>query len=242
MTSSTPYSSPSSPRSLVVLLAFNEGACIGDTVREVRAVMGTTDVLVVDDGSSDDTAAKARAAGATVIRHPVNLGVAAAEATGLTWAHRRCCQRVVRLDGDGQHDPRSVHRVLARLDAGADLVVGSRYLEASSASSTAFRRAGGRVLSGLLSLLTGQRMTDPTSGLRGFGPRAIALFSTNFPHEYPEPESVLMAVRRGLTVAEVAAEMRPRRTGQSSLTPLGSAFYMAKVCFALVLESLRRPA
>lgn len=224
---------------LIILLAYNEEACIADVVTELRRELPRLDVAVVDDGSRDRTAERAREAGASVLRHPINLGVAAAEATGLLYALRRGYTRVVRMDGDGQHDPQSVAGLLEALERGAELVVGSRYAGTVSFRSTWLRRLGSGLISRLLSSLCKQRISDPTSGFRGFGPRAIRYFSTHFPHDYPEPESVLMASRRGLPIAEVPARMRSRRAGESSLTPWRSTFYMAKVSFALFMERFR---
>lgn len=224
---------------LIILLAHNEEACIADTVTELRRALAGADVLVVDDGSRDGTSASASAAGAIVVRHPFNLGVAAGEATGLLYAARHGYRFAIRMDGDGQHDPRYVPAVYERLEAGAELVIGSRFAGLTSFRSTFLRRFGNGFLSRLLSVLCAQPITDPTSGFRGFGPRAIRFFSETHPHDYPEPESVLMASRNALRIEEVAVEMRPRRTGTSSLTPLRSAFYMVKVSFALVLERVR---
>jgi glycosyltransferase involved in cell wall biosynthesis len=225
---------------LVILLAHNEAECIGSTVRELLQTVPSIDVLVVDDGSSDATASEAHAAGAFVVRHPFNLGVAAAEATGLLYAERNAHPYAVRMDGDGQHDPAFVSALLETLREGADLAVGSRFKALTSFRSSLLRRIGNRFLASLLTTLCRQRVTDPTSGFRGFGPRAIRSFSREHPHDYPEPESWLMAYRQGLRVCEVAVRMRPRRTGVSTLTPLRSALYMVKVSFALVLE-LARP-
>ena len=227
------------PRRLVLLLAYNESACIHETVREVRQEVPDADVLVIDDGSRDETAAVARAAGALVARHPINLGVAAAEATGLLYAQRAGYTAVVRMDGDGQHAAGSARALFQALDAGAELAVGSRFLERATFRSTLLRRLGNRYLSLVLTRLCGQRVTDPTSGFRGFGGRAIAYFARVHPHDYPEPESLFMACRGGFRVVEASVEMRPRRTGTSSLTPLRSAFYMLKVTFAHLLERLR---
>jgi glycosyltransferase involved in cell wall biosynthesis len=224
---------------LIVVLAHNEAACIADTVAELRAVAPGAEVLVVDDGSRDDTAARAAAAGARVLRHPFNLGVAAGEASGLLYAKRAGFACVVRVDGDGQHDPQALQSVVAGVRDGADLVVGTRYGALETFQSTTLRRFGSRFLARLLSRLSGTRITDPTSGYRGFGPRAIAYFAEEHPHDYPEPESVLMAAQKGFRVVEVPVQMRPRRTGTSSLTALRSGFYMAKVSFALVLQRMR---
>jgi glycosyltransferase involved in cell wall biosynthesis len=226
-------------RTVIILLAYNEEASIAATVRELRGQLPAVDVLVVDDGSADATAARAREAGARVVRHPFNLGVAAGESTGLLYALRQGYARALRMDGDGQHDPQSVPLLLTALDAGAELVVGSRFAGVASFQSTWLRRLGSRFIAHLLSSLCRQRITDPTSGFRGFGPQAMRLFSTRFPHDYPEPESVLMASRQHLPIVEVPVRMRSRRAGMSSLTPWRSVFYMAKVSFALLLERFR---
>lgn len=226
-------------RTLIILLAYNEEASIAATVRELRGQLPAVDVLVVDDGSRDATAARAREAGAGVVRHPFNLGVAAGESTGLLYALRQGYARALRMDGDGQHDPQSVPLLLKALDEGAELVVGSRFAGVASFQSTWLRRLGSRFIAHLLSSLCRQRITDPTSGFRGFGPRAMRLFSTRFPHDYPEPESVLMASRQHLPIVEVPVRMRSRRAGLSSLTPWRSVFYMVKVSFALLLERFR---
>ncbi|QRK08697.1 glycosyltransferase family 2 protein [Archangium violaceum] len=224
---------------LIILLAYNEEACIADVVAELRRELPGIDVAVVDDGSRDQTSERAYAAGAHVVRHPINLGVAAAEATGLLYALRHGYSRAVRMDGDGQHDPHSVPAMLKALEQGAELVVGSRFAGVASFRSTWLRRFGSRLISGLLSSLCKQRITDPTSGFRGFGPRAMRFFSTRFPHDYPEPESVLMASRQHFPIVEVPVRMRSRRAGASSLTAWRSTFYMAKVSFALFMERFR---
>ncbi|MHB1846710.1 MAG: glycosyltransferase family 2 protein [Deltaproteobacteria bacterium] len=237
---------------LVVLLAFEEEAAIGRVVAETRAALPEAEILVVDDGSSDQTATAARDAGATVARHPWNLGVAAAEATGLRYAQRHGHRAVVRMDGDGQHDPQSGRALLAAIERGAELAVGSRFFGpaeppaadgaaslAPGFRSTAARRSGNALLARIVSSLCGQRLTDPTSGLRAFGGRAIPFFAARFPHDYPEPESLVWASREGFRLEELPVRMRPRLAGQSSLTPLRSSYYMLKVTFALALELAR---
>jgi len=224
---------------LIAVLAYNESASIRDTLAEVSAAAPGASVVVVDDGSLDQTAPAARAQGAQVIRHPINLGVAAAEATGLRYALQRGCRAVIRMDGDGQHDPGAITRFVAAMDAGADMVVGSRYLERGGFQSTFMRRFGNGLLCKILALLCRQRFTDPTSGFRGFSGRALTFFAHQFPHDYPEPESLLWASRQGFRVVEVPVAMRSRQSGVSSLNPARSAYYMIKVCFALGLELLR---
>jgi glycosyltransferase involved in cell wall biosynthesis len=224
---------------LVILLAFDEEAAIARSVEEVIRELPGCDVLVVDDGSADRTALLARAAGASVVRHAFNLGVAAAESTGLRFALAHGYDAALRMDGDGQHDPASARALLEAVAGGAELAVGTRFAGLESYRSSAVRRAGNRFLSRLVSLLCGRPLTDPTSGFRAFGGRALPFFAEHFPHDYPEPESLVWACRRGFRVQELPARMRPRTAGQSSLTPLGSAYYMIKVSFALTLELWR---
>jgi glycosyltransferase involved in cell wall biosynthesis len=226
-------------RPLAVLLAFGEEACIGRTVREVQAALPGADVLVVDDGSTDRTAQEALAAGALVARHPINLGVAAAESTGLEYARRHGYGAVVRMDGDGQHDPAFAGALLDAVREGADLAVGTRFGDLRSFESTPLRRAGNAFLSSVVSALCRQKVTDPTSGFRAFSARAAAFFAEVQPHDYPEPESLLMAHRQGFRLREVPVRMRPRTSGRSSLTPGRSAYYMVKTSLALTLELLR---
>jgi glycosyltransferase involved in cell wall biosynthesis len=226
---------------LAILPARDEGASVGATVRELRVNLPQLDVLVVDDGSTDDTAAAAERAGATVLRHPTGQGVARAEATALRYAEERNYRHVVRLDADGQHDPASVPAVLAALEH-ADLVVGSRFLGEDASASTVPRRLGSRLLAAMLWVSTGQKLTDPTSGFRGFGPRGVALLHRAELTGYPEPESILLALRSGLRVAEVPVRMRPRGAGKSSLTPLTSTRFMVKATVAIARELLRRRA
>jgi glycosyltransferase involved in cell wall biosynthesis len=226
-------------RALAVLLAHDEEACIARTVREVRQALPGADVLVVDDGSADGTAREARAAGALVARHPINLGVSAAEATGLTYADRHGYGAVVRMDGDGQHDPAFAAALLAAVEEGADLVVGTRFGDLRSYESTAVRRAGNAFLAWVVSTLCRQRLTDPTSGFRAFSRRCAAFFARVHPHDYPEPESLLMAHRQAFAIRELPVRMRPRTTGRSSLTALRSAYSMVKTSLALTLELLR---
>jgi glycosyltransferase involved in cell wall biosynthesis len=228
-----------SDRVLIAVLAYNEAASIRETVAEILAQVDCADVVVIDDGSSDDTAPRATSAGAIVIRHPINLGVAAGEATGLRYALAGGYRAVLRMDGDGQHDPRAAQQLFAALGQGAEVAVGSRYLEKAGFQSTSARRAGNAVLCRLLALLCGQRLTDPTSGFRAFGGRAIAFFAFHFPNDYPEPESLLWASREGFRIEEVPVEMRPRRAGRSSLGASRSAYYMVKVCLAMSLELVR---
>jgi len=226
-------------RTLVVIPAYNEGGNIAQVVSDVRASFGG-EVAVVDDGSDDDTAGLARAAGATVLRHPCNLGIGAAVQTGFLYALAHGCDQVLRLDGDGQHDPAFIPRFLDLLATGeADIVVGSRFLAREGYQSTLVRR-GGIVILGLLSALVGARVTDPTSGYWGLSRRAVELLARYQPDDYPETQALVLAARAGCRIREVPVVMQARSTGRSSISgALHAGFYMFKVILAVLIERLR---
>ena len=237
-------------RLLVIIPAFNESAAIGRTVAEVRAagLHGLSvqdglslDILVVDDGSSDDTAHRAREAGAMVVRLPFNLGIGGAVQTGYRYAAGRGYDIAVQVDGDGQHDARYLQEVLRPVMEGrADMSVGSRFLGAKEGfRSSAARRFGIRFFSFLIRLLTGLTVRDTTSGFRACGRRLIAVFAAYYPHDYPEPEAIVVARRLGCSVTEVPVVMRPRSSGSSSIALLRPLHYMLKVSGAILLHTLK---
>ena len=230
-------------RILVILPALNEGRNVGPTVRGILRQLPSADLLVINDGSGDDTTAEARRAGAKVLELPYNLGIGAAVQAGFQFASAHDYDIVLRNDGDGQHAPSNNLDLLARLDAGdVDVVIGSRFIGAQGDYGTPLlRRLGGAILARLLSAIIGQRVTDPTSGCAAFNRRAIRLFAQAFPHDYPEPEAIVMLHRSGLRQVEVSARMNPRQHGDSSITPLRSVYYMIKVILAILINLLRRP-
>jgi hypothetical protein len=228
---------------VALVLAWNEEASLPALLAELARDCPDWTIVVVSDGSTDGTARRARESGVVVIELPFNSGVAAAEQTGLLWAGNSGARVVVRLDGDGQHPPSEARRVVdGLLASGADVAVGSRFLHEGGYRSTRLRRGGIRWLTFLLSILGGLRITDPTSGLRAFGPRALALLADVYPDEYPEPESNLLMGRAGLRLVEVPVTMRARGGGHSSLGGWTAIYYPIKVTFALLVEALRRPA
>lgn len=225
-------------RVLVIIPAYNEAGAIGDTVAGVRRHCAH-DIVVIDDGSADDTARRAAGAGAEVLRHPCNLGIGAAVQTGYLYALHHGYDLVIRQDGDGQHDPSYIPEFTAILERGdGDLIVGSRFLAREGFQSTLVRRIGIAILS-VVSALVGTRTTDPTSGYWGINRRALAVLAHSFPDDYPETEAMLIAAAAGCRVLEVPVVMRERRTGRSSIGTLLSGFYMAKVILALLILHLR---
>jgi glycosyltransferase involved in cell wall biosynthesis len=232
----------SSPRVVAVVPAWNESGAIAGVVDAIRAVDAGIDVVVVDDASEDDTAAVAGACGAVVLRLPFNVGIGGAVQTGLRFALDGGYELAVRLDGDGQHDASEIPKILAPVLAGeADLVIGSRFVDGSGSYRPPLaRRLGIRVFARLVSALGGQRVTDTTSGFVALSRTGIELFAAEYPHDYPEVEATLVALKSGLRLTQVQVEMRERASGSSSITFVRSLYYIVKVMLALLVASLRR--
>ena len=232
------------PRVLVIIPAFNESGAIVRTVRDVLAA-GTpglpVDALVVDDGSSDDTAARAKMAGALVVRLPFNLGIGGAVQTGYRYAWAHGYDIAVQVDGDGQHDTLYLKDVVGPVaDGRVDMCIGSRFLAGKEGfRSSVLRRSGIRFFSFLIRLLTGLTIQDTTSGFRACGRRLIGVFASYYPHDYPEPEAIVVARRLGCSVVEVPVVMRPRSSGASSIAFLKPVYYMLKVSGAILLHTLK---
>jgi glycosyltransferase involved in cell wall biosynthesis len=231
-------------RVVAVVPAFEEEAAIGAVVAEITAFDPSIDVVVVDDGSSDGTGAAAAAAGATVVRLPFNLGIGAAVQTGFRWALERGYDLAVRLDGDGQHDPAELPKLLAPIERDeADVVTGSRFREEEDGYRPPLgRRVGITWFARLVSLLSGQRVTDTTSGFQALNRSGIELFARDYPSDYPEVEATVLVLKHRLRLAEVPVRMREREHGSSSITFVRSVYYAIKVTLALFVAMGRRYA
>jgi glycosyltransferase involved in cell wall biosynthesis len=231
-------------RVVAVVPAFEEEAAIGPVVAEIVAFDPSIDVVVVDDGSSDGTGAAAAAAGATVVRLPFNLGIGAAVQTGFRWALERDYDLAVRLDGDGQHDPAELPKLLAPIERGeADVVTGSRFREDEQGYRPPLgRRVGITWFARLVSVLAGQRVTDTTSGFQALSREGIELFARDYPSDYPEVEATVLVLKHRLRLVEVPVRMREREHGSSSITFLRSVYYAIKVTLALFVAMGRRYA
>jgi glycosyltransferase involved in cell wall biosynthesis len=226
-------------RTLVIIPILNEAQNIAAVVAAVRAQFAG-DIVVVDDGSEDDSAQRARGAGALVLRHACNLGIGAAVQTGFLYALGHGYDAVVRLDGDGQHDPSFLPQFLHALETGqADVVVGSRFLAREGYQSTVVRRVGILIL-GVLSALVGAHVTDPTSGYWALNRRAFAALARSQPDDYPETQALVLVTRAGCRIRELPVIMQARSAGRSSIGALHSGFYMVKVILAVLVERLRR--
>jgi glycosyltransferase involved in cell wall biosynthesis len=228
-------------RRIAVVPAFDEERSIGRVVDELRAFDPGLDVVVVSDGSSDRTSAVAAEHGAHVVQLPFNLGIGGAVQTGFRYAWENGYDVVVRCDGDGQHIPSELPKVLAPVLAGeADIAVGSRFIAGDGYRSSATRRVAIRFLGLVVSAIARQRVTDTTSGFQALNRRALALFAADYTHDYPEVEGIVMTLKHRLRLREVPVEMREREHGDSSITALRSVYYMAKVLLALFVGLFRR--
>jgi glycosyltransferase involved in cell wall biosynthesis len=227
---------------VAIVPAWNESGAIGKVVDEIKGFDSAIDVVVIDDCSTDDTAEVAESRGATVLRLPFNVGIGGAVQTGFRYALDEGYEVAVRLDGDGQHAASEITKILGPVDAGgAGLVIGSRFVEPDGTYRPPFaRRIGIGVFARLVSILGGQRVTDTTSGFVALDRAGIELFAREFPHDYPEVEATLVALRSGLRVTQVQVDMRERTTGSSSITFVRSLYYIIKVMLALLVASLRR--
>lgn len=233
-------------RVLIIIPAFNEQVALGAVLAEIKAlspadVGADLDTVVVDDGSADRTSEVAAAGGARVLRLCRNLGIGGAVQSGLRLAHRERFDFAIQLDGDGQHPPSELKRLIERASAASapDLLVGTRYRDKDNFRSTVLRRLGSWWLRMLLRIVARVTVSDPTSGYRVYGKRALALFNETYPYDFPEPESLAVARARGLQIGEVPVQMRERQGGTSSIAGFSTIYYMFKVTIAVVLTYIR---
>ena len=227
---------------IAIVPAYNEENCVRGVVDEIHLRCPDFDVLVIDDGSTDATADEARAAGADVVKAPFNLGIGGAMQTGYVYALEHGYDLAVQVDGDGQHDAGQIRSLRSHLDRNPELhmVTGSRFLEQGEGyRSSPSRRVGIRIFSSLLSMITRQPITDPTSGFRMTTRHGIELFARDYPHDYPEVEAVVMLHHHRLRSAEVPVQMRARAGGRSSIAGHWSVFYMLKVLLAVLVGLFR---
>ncbi|MBC9786066.1 glycosyltransferase family 2 protein [Heliobacterium chlorum] len=226
---------------LIIIPAYNEQNSIPTVLRKIQALPEHYDIVVINDGSKDNTSQAARDVGSvTVIDLPHNLGIGGAMQTGYIFAHRRGYDIAVQVDADGQHNPDDLPRLLAPLLRGdVNMTVGSRYVEKTAYRSTIMRRLGMVIFSLVVSLITGQKFTDTTSGYRAVDREIIAFYARNYPTDYPEVEALVLLKRAGFRIAEVSVGMDARQAGTSSITPVKSIYYMIKVLLAIMINVVR---
>ena len=227
-------------RVLVLIPAFNEEAAVRGVIEEVQAAMPGTPVLVVDDCSVDATRSQARTAGAKVLALPHHLGLGGCVQAGYRLAYELGYEYVIRVDGDGQHDPRDIPTILKALELGnCEMVIGSRFVDGKG-SHTSFLRAAGIVFfRAVLRPILGRPVHDPTSGYVGVNRTALALFSSTFPLEYPEIEALVVLQRKRFRFVEVPCRFRPRRAGRSTITVVKSLYYIIHVLLGVFVNILK---
>lgn len=224
---------------LLVIPAYNEEKSIISVADDAKK--HGYDYVVVNDGSTDKTLEICKEHGINVLDLPRNLGIGGAVQAGHKYAYRNGYDVDIQVDGDGQHDISSIPALIREIENGADLAIGSRFLEKTDGfQSTAMRRFGIKWLSGLIYLLYRKRVTDPTSGLRASGRKAQRLFCMSYPVDYPEPESIAEALNSGLTIAEAPVSMRERSEGKSSIGAVSSVYYMIKVSLAILISRFKK--
>ena len=228
-------------KALAVVPAYNEEATLGHVIAGLRDAQPDFDIAVIDDGSTDRTRAIAEAAGVRVLRLPFNVGIGGAVQAGFTFALENDYDYMVQVDGDGQHDPDEIAKLVAEMqrDRQMDVIVGSRFLKDLEYVGPVSRRAGIHIFAFLLSRFVGQKVTDPTSGFRLYNRRAISLFARDYPHDYPEVEAVLVLHFHRLRMREVPVRMFQRGGGSSSITSGKSVYYMIKVLLAIFVGLAR---
>lgn len=231
-----------SERLLIIVPAWNEANNVGTTVAEIRATLPDADIVVVDDGSTDDTGLVARSAGADVLTLPYNMGVGGAMRTGYAYAQRHDYDVAIQVDADGQHNPEDIARILSGLKS-ADISIGARFAEVGTYQASGPRRWAMVFLAGAISRIARTKLTDVTSGFRAANRRAIDQYVTYYPAEYlgDTIDSLVAAIHANLTVTQVAVAMRPRMSGNPSQGFIGSAVYLARSIFAMTLAVVRRP-
>lgn len=234
-------------RVLMIIPAYNEAQNLSRVVEVIEnyAAQQTEyrlDYIIINDGSTDNTEALCREKGYRAIHLIQNLGIGGAVQTGYMFARLKNYDVAVQFDGDGQHDIQSLNALLApiRRDE-ADFVIGSRFVDGTSSfRSTFMRRVGIRFLSGIIRLVAGQRLSDPTSGFRAAAKDAIAALALDYPVDYPEPESIVALARKDFRLCEVQVNMFEREHGMSSISPMKSIYYMFKVSLAILCTSFQR--
>ncbi len=227
---------------LVIIPAFNEEGSIEKVIEGIKINLPQATVLVVNDGSKDLTSDIARNNGALVLDIPFNLGIGGAMQAGYQYAYEKGYDIAIQVDADGQHDPKEIAKLLKVLEEKKmDVAMGSRFIGDLGYKSSTMRRIGISIFSRVISMIVGQKITDPTSGFRAANRKAIQLFASNYPQDYPEPEVVILLHQCRLKMGEVPVGMSERHSGESSITKIRSVYYMVKVLLAIFVDCFKKP-
>lgn len=223
---------------LVIIPAYNEAGNIVKTVEDVKKNASSFDYVIINDCSKDNTLAICKDRGYNVVSLPNNLGIGGGVQTGYRYAKEHGYEIAVQFDGDGQHNASYLEKMAEQMEEeNLDMLIGSRYIEKEGFQSTGLRRIGIRYFTGLIKLLTGATITDPTSGMRMVNRKVIELFAEEYPKDYPEPESVVTLLKLKKKVEELAVIMNEREEGVSSISPVKSVYYMVKVSIAAIIAA-----
>lgn len=224
---------------LVIIPCYNEEASIASVIENLKKEAPFADYLVVNDCSTDSSRAILTANSYNHINNPVNLGIGGGMQAGYIYAYENDYDIAVQMDGDGQHDPKYLEKICDTVASGQyDMAIGSRFIEKEGFQSSAMRRFGIKILSGLIKMLTGQKIYDVTSGYRACNRKLIELFSRKYADDFPEPEAIMHCILNGYTVGEVPVSMVRRTAGVSSISSTKSAYYMIKVCLAIIVTRI----
>lgn len=225
---------------VIIIPAFNEEPAIARVVAEVREIVPGVPVLVIDDCSIDGTANAARRAGAEVLPLPCHLGLGGAVQAGYRLAYELGYEYVIRVDGDGQHDPVFIPKIYEALrSSSCEMVIGSRFVDGAGGYSSLLRGFGIRLFRLILRPILGKPVRDPTSGFVGVNRSALQVFSSSFPLEYPEIEALVVLQRKAFRFMEVPCAMRPRMAGRSTITAVKSLYYIFHVLMGVFVNVLK---
>ena len=228
-------------KKLIIIPAYNESQNIKKTVEAIRKDAPQFDYVIINDCSTDNTREICEENGFNLVNLPINLGIGGAVQTGYRYGWKNGYDLAVQVDGDGKHDPKFLQKMEDYLEENQlDMVIGSRFIEKKGFQSSGTRRFGIKYFTLLIRLLTGVRITDPTSGLRMINRDVMRLFAYDYPKDYPEPESVVAILRRKKRVEEIPVIMKERQGGVSSISPKKSIYYMIKVTLAILIERIRK--
>ena len=228
-------------KKLVIIPAFNEEGNLEKTIKDIKDNAPDFDYVIINDCSTDKTLEMCRRHGFSYLNLPVNLGIGGTVQTGYRYAYYHGYDIAVQFDGDGQHSASHLEDMVTTLiDTESDMVIGSRFIEKEGFQSSGLRRIGIKYFTGLIKLLTGKKITDPTSGMRMVNKKLLEKFTDEYPKDYPEPESVVTILAEKYKVTEIPVVMNEREEGVSSISLKNSVYYMIKVSFAILIARMKK--